>query len=76
MMDVRERIKAANDAAVHCIIDSDHYWVDVQTAGECVEGLEDHMILHYGPPIDYEDMVALHRRGMVSAMLFEHWARE
>ena len=75
-MEIRDRIKAANDAAVHCIIDSDPYWVDAQPAGECVEGLEDHMILHSGPPIDFEDMVALHRRGMVSAMLMERWAKD
>jgi len=33
------------------------------------------MILHSGPPIDYENMVMLHQRGMVSAMLFEGWAK-
>ncbi len=74
-MDIRDRINAANDAAVRCILDSDPYWVDVQPAGECIDGLEDHMILHSGPPVDYEDMVMLHRRGMVSAMLFEGWAK-
>lgn len=73
-MDIREKINAANEAAVHCIIDSDPCWVDAQPAGECIEGLEDRMILHSGPPIDFEDMVMLHRRGMVSAMLFEGWA--
>ena len=75
-MDIREKIKAANDEAVRCIIDSDPYWADVQLAGECIDGLEDHMILHSGPPIDYEDMVMLHKRGMVSAMLFEGWAKD
>lgn len=75
-MDIREKIKAANQAAVQCIIGADPWWVDIQPAGECIEGLEDHMILHSGPPIGYEDMVALHRRGMVSAMLFEGWARD
>ena len=75
-MDIREKIKAANDKAVRCIIDSDPYWADVQLAGECIDGLEDHMILHSGPPIDYEDMVMLHKRGMVSAMLFEGWAKD
>lgn len=74
-MDIREKINAANDAAVGCIIHSDPVWVDVQPAGECVEGLGDHVILHSGPPVDFEDMVMLHRRGMVSAMLFEGWAK-
>ena len=75
-MDIREKIAAANEEAVRCIVDSDPVWIDIQPAGECVEGLEDHMILHSGPPIDYEDMVMLHRRGMVSAMLFEGWAKD
>jgi len=75
-MDIREKIKAANDEAIRCIIDSDPYWADVQLAGECIDGLQDHMILHSGPPIDYEDMVMLHKRGMVSAMLFEGWAKD
>ena len=34
------------------------------------------MILHSGPPVDYDDMVMLHKRGMVSAMLFEGWAKD
>lgn len=74
-MDMRDKIAAANEKAVGCILDSDPWWVDVQPAGECVEGLGDRTILHSGPPVDYEDMVMLHRRGMVSAMLFEGWAK-
>ncbi len=75
-MDIKERIAQANAQAAACITDSDPYWVDIRPAGECVEGLEDHMILHSGPPVDYEDMVMLHQRGMVSAMLFEGWAKD
>lgn len=74
-MDIRERINQANEEAVKCLVDCDPVWIDIQPAGECVEGLEDHMILHSGPPIDYENMVMLHQRGMVSAMLFEGWAK-
>lgn len=75
-MDIKERIAEANARAAACITENDPWWVDIQPAGECVEGLEDHMILHSGPPIDYEDMVMLHKRGMVSAMLFEGWAKD
>ncbi len=75
-MRVQEKIKEANEKAVQYIIDSDPVWVDVLAAGECIDGLEDHVILHSGPPIDYEDMVMLHKRGMVSAMLFEGWAKD
>ena len=75
-MDMKQMIAKANQQAGQCLTDNDPYWVDIRPAGECVEGLEDHMILHSGPPVDYEDMVMLHQRGMVSAMLFEGWARD
>ena len=74
-MDIREKIAAANEKAVQCIIDSDPVWVDILPAGEVVDGLEDHMILHSGPPIEYTDMCMLHKRGMVSGVLFEGWAK-
>ena len=73
---IKEKIEQANRAAAACLTDNDPWWVDVRPAAECVEGLEDHMILHSGPPVDLEDMVMLHRRGMVSAMLFEGWAKD
>ena len=76
MMDVKQRIAEANERAAACLTENDPVWVDIKPAGECVEGLEDHMILHSGPPIDYDDMVMLHKRGMVSAMLFEGWAKD
>ena len=69
-------IAAANATAVNCIINSDPAWVDILPAGEVVEGLDDHTIIHSGPPIDYDDMVMLHRRGLVSACLFEGWAKD
>lgn len=75
-MEMNHRIAQANEFAAACITQSDPYWVDIQPAGECVQGLEDHMILHSGPPVDYENMVMLHKRGMVSAILFEGWAKD
>lgn len=74
-MDIKEKIAQANEKTVHMLMDSDPVWVDMKPAIECVDGLEDHMILHSGPPIAYEDMTMLHKRGMVSAMLFEGWRR-
>ena len=70
-MDIKEKIAQANEKTVHMLMDSDPVWVDMKPAIECVDGLEDHMILHSGPPIAYEDMTMLHKRGMVSAMLLE-----
>ena len=55
-MDIKEKIAQANEKTVHMLMDSDPVWVDMKPAIECVDGLEDHMILHSGPPIAYEDM--------------------
>ena len=57
------------------IIDaSDPHWIDVLPAGEFLK-LPDKTVLHSGPPIEFERMCVLHRRGMVSACLFEGWAK-
>jgi len=73
--ELAKKIDAANEAAADMIIEADPAWVDVRPAGEVVEGLEDYTVTHSGPPISFEDMVMLHQRGMVSACLFEGWAK-
>ena len=50
------------------------HWVDVQSAGEFLS-LPDKTILHAGPPIEFARMCRGHRRSMVSACLFEGWAK-
>lgn len=70
-----ERIDRANRDAAEAIVRADPAWVDVLPAGEAVEGLGDYTVTHSGPPISYENMVRLHQRGMVSACLFEGWAK-
>ncbi len=73
--ELNEKIVAANNAAADMLINADPVWVDILPAGEVVKGLEDYTVTHSGPPIDYEDMTELHKRGMVSACLFEGWAK-
>ncbi len=75
LMDIKEKIANANQRAIDNIINSDPCWIDIRPAGEVVEGLTDRMIIHSGPPIAYEDMVALHQRGMRNACLLEGWAK-
>ena len=70
-----DKIQLANQAAADAIINADPVWEDVKPAGEVLEGMEDYTVTHSGPPIAYEDMVRLHQRGMVSACLFEGWAK-
>ncbi|MBO4411290.1 MAG: DUF1116 domain-containing protein [Lachnospiraceae bacterium] len=69
------KMGAANEAAADVLINADPVWEDIRPAGEVLTGMDDYTVTHSGPPIAYEDMVALHRRGMVSACLFEGWAK-
>ena len=70
-----DKIFQANQAAADALINADPVWEDVKPAGEVLEGMDDYTVTHSGPPIAYEDMVRLHQRGMVSACLFEGWAK-
>ena len=72
--DIHKKIESANEKAVQDIIMSEPVWVDIMPAGEAIRGMEDHMVLHSGPPIDFDNMCELHKRGMVNAALFEGWA--
>ena len=70
-----EKIRSANDAAADALIHADPVWVDILPAGEIVKGLGDYTVTHSGPPITYENMTDLHKRGMISACLLEGWAK-
>ena len=70
-----DKIRSANDAAADALIHADPVWVDILPAGEIVKGLGDYTVTHSGPPITYENMTDLHKRGMISACLLEGWAK-
>lgn len=71
-----ERVELANNEAVKRIIHSEPYWVDVLPAEDVLENFDGNTILHSGPPIEYERMCFLHKRGMINAVLFEGWAND
>lgn len=73
--DFAKNINKANEDATDMIVNADPVWVGVKLAGEVIEGLDDYTVTHSGPPISFDDMVMLHQRGMVSACLFEGWAK-
>jgi len=68
-------IEKANQDAADMLINADPVWIGVKPAGEVIEGLDDYTVTHSGPPISFDEMVMLHQRGMVSACLFEGWAK-
>ena len=70
----RERRTQANRAAVNRMLSADPVLVDVQPAGDVIEGLGDRMILHAGPPVDWANMCGPMRGAIAGAIVLEGWA--
>jgi hypothetical protein len=73
-MDIKQRIEAANQEAVGRMIAADPVLVDIAPAGQVIPGLEDRMVLHSGPPINWEHMCGAQRGAVIGMVLFENWA--
>lgn len=73
-MNLRDVEKAALKSA-RAIADAEPYWVGVERAIDLLDGFDERTVLHSGPPIEYERMCSLHKRGMVNAVLFEGLAK-
>jgi hypothetical protein len=69
-----ERIEAANRQALRRILSGDPVLVDVVPAAEAIAGLKDYMILHSGPPIDWDRMCGPMRGAVTGIAVFEGWA--
>ena len=68
-------INAAALMSARAIADAEPYWVGVENAIDLLDGFDEYTVLHSGPPIEYEKMCELHRRGMRNAVLFEGLAK-
>lgn len=75
-LDRLPRIEAANAAALERFLKADPVLVDVRPAGEVLPGLGDRMILHAGPPIEWERMCGPLRGAIQGAIVLEGWAAD
>ena len=69
-----ERVAAANAEVVRRIEGASPRAVTVAPAGEVVPGLRAGMLLHAGPPIEWDRVCDPQRRALVAAAVFEGWA--
>ena len=67
-------IAAANAQAVDRILAAQPVLVDVRLATEAIDGLAGRMLLHSGPPIDWDAMCGPVQGAAIGACLFEGWA--
>ena len=71
-----ERIDAANREVVRRIESSQPQATTVAPAGAVIDGLEDRMLLHSGPAIEWDRVCDPQRRAMTAACVFEGWAAD
>ncbi len=72
--DIKQKIETANAEFLNRLASGDPVLIDVAPAGEVVPGLRDRMILHSGPPVDWEHMCGAQRGACIGMALFEGWA--
>ena len=70
-----ESIDRANEVALRRVLDARQVLVDVRPAGEVIPGMQRDMVLHSGPPIEWERFSAPVRAAAIGALLHEGLAR-
>ncbi|MDP6512569.1 MAG: DUF1116 domain-containing protein, partial [SAR202 cluster bacterium] len=66
-------IDEANRTAHQRMLDAQPVLVDVAPAEEVIDGLEDRMLLHAGPPIEWQDMCGPMQAAVLGAIRYEKW---
>ncbi|MGI9504407.1 MAG: DUF1116 domain-containing protein, partial [Geminicoccaceae bacterium] len=74
MAPLRDFIDEANAEALRRLLEADPVLVDVVPAGEVMPGLGDRMILHAGPPIEWDRTCGPMRGAVAGIAVFEGWA--
>ena len=69
-------IERANTASVNRMMEARPILKGVATARDVIPGMKDNLILHAGPPIEWERMSGPLRGAMIGAMLFEGLATD
>lgn len=69
-------VARANGTAVERMMSARPMLRTVATAGEVIPGMHDRLLLHAGPPIEWERMSGPLRGAVIGAVLFEGWAED
>lgn len=69
-----EKIQSANQRAFDRMTEATPIWTDIGTAEEEIDVLDEHTILHAGPPVSWERMSGPQRGAVMGAMVYEGWA--
>jgi hypothetical protein len=60
----KEKIELANTEALKRLNEGEGYWIGIEKALTAIPGFKENMIMHSGPPIKWDDMLPVQRRGI------------
>ena len=72
----REDIIKANEKVMEIMMNSHPILVDVDKAIDVIPGMEKNMILHSGPPIEWERMAGPMKGAIIGALIYEGLAKD
>ena len=73
-MEIKQRIEIANQETTERLIQGEPVLVDIAPAGEVIPGIEDRMVLHAGPPIEWSRMCGAMQGAVIGSVFYEKWA--
>jgi hypothetical protein len=76
MRDIPSLVRSANAEAMRRLLAAEPMLVDVLPAHEAIPGLDEHIILHAGPPLSWERMCGPMRGAVAGIAVFEGWATD
>lgn len=69
MNEIKDKIEKANKKALDTLLKAEPRWTGIQKALNCIPGMKPNMILHAGPPIEFETMVPVQQKGIIGGVL-------
>lgn len=70
-----DKINEANQKAYNILMDAEPYFVGIKKVIDTVPDFKPNMVLHSGPPIEWDRMIKTQRKGIVGAVLHEKLAK-
>ena len=74
-MDIKQKIEKANEEAVRRLTIGEPVLVDIAPAREVIPGMQDKMITHAGPPIEWQRMCGAQQGAIIGMVIYEDWAK-
>jgi hypothetical protein len=73
-MDMKQLIAEANEEVVRRLTSGFPVLVDIAPAGEVIPGMQEKMITHSGPPIEWSRMCGAQQGSVIGSVIYEGWA--